>query len=99
DRAYHRPPVGGLQSALGWLSDVLWGDALGVPLLVPLLAAVGLYLTIGLRALPWRRLPHAFALLWRGRRAEAGDAGEISPFQALMTALSATVGTGNIAGV
>jgi AGCS family alanine or glycine:cation symporter len=47
--------------------------------------------------MPWRQLIHAFKLLLRGRKSE-GD-GEIPPFQALMTAMSATVGTGNIAGV
>lgn len=62
-----------------------------------LLLGVGLYLTLGLRLLPWRRIPTAFALLWAGRRG-TGD-GDITPFQALMTALSATIGTGNIAGV
>ncbi len=78
-----------------WLntaSALIWGP----PMLV-LLFGVGVYLTLGLRFLPWRRTPEAFALLWRGRR--ASGSGDITPFQALMTALSATIGTGNIAGV
>jgi AGCS family alanine or glycine:cation symporter len=58
---------------------------------------VGIYLSLGLKLMPWRQLIHAFKLLLRGRKSE-GD-GEIPPFQALMTAMSATVGTGNIAGV
>jgi len=64
-----------------------------------LLFGVGLYLTLGLRFLPWRRIPFAFLLLWRSRKSDATSEGDITPFQALMTALSATVGTGNIAGV
>jgi len=88
-----------IHSVLDSLSDILWGDTLGLPLLIPLLSLTGLYLSIGLRALPWRRIPRAFRLLWQGRTAGAGDRGEIPPFQALMTELSATIGTGNIAGV
>jgi len=81
-----------------WLnraSGLIWSEYC----LIPLLAGVGVYLTFGLRAFPWRQLGPGFMLMWRGRRrAKSGD-GEISPFQALMTALAATVGTGNIAGV
>ena len=81
-----------LSSAVTWLDDLVWG----VPMLV-LLLGVGLYLTVGLRLRTIRDLPFAFWMLWRGRVAEGK--GEISPFNALMTALSATIGTGNIAGV
>ena len=78
--------------AVEWLSGIVWG----VPMLV-LLLGVGIYLTIGLRFLTLRDLPFAFGMLWRGRAAEGK--GEITPFNALMTALAATIGTGNIAGV
>ena len=81
-----------LNAILGQASDIVWG----APMLV-LLLGVGIYLTIGLRGMPWRSLGYGFTLLWRGRTSQ-GD-GEIPPFQALMTALSATIGTGNIAGV
>ena len=74
------------------LGDFVWGPAMLV-----LLLGVGIYLTLGLRAMPWRCIGRAFSLLWQGRRSK-GE-GEITPFQALMTALSATIGTGNIAGV
>jgi AGCS family alanine or glycine:cation symporter len=77
------------------INGILWGEYV----LLPLLALVGIYLTLGLRCMPWRYIGHAFRLLWGGRRAAAADAGDITPFQALMTALSATIGTGNIAGV
>lgn len=87
-----------LNALIHWINAVLWGDLLGVPLLIPLLAFVGIYLTLRLRAMPWRYLPLAFRLLWRSRKASTAE-GDISAFQALMTALSATIGTGNIAGV
>ncbi|MEM7018201.1 MAG: sodium:alanine symporter family protein, partial [Pseudomonadota bacterium] len=74
-------------------SNFLWGPFL----LIPLLLGTGLYLTIGLGFMPMRKLGYGFQMLWKGRKKQ-GE-GEISPFNALMTALSATVGTGNIAGV
>ncbi|MGY8814958.1 MAG: alanine:cation symporter family protein, partial [Gammaproteobacteria bacterium] len=88
-----------IQKLIGIINNLLWGDLIGVPLLIPLLAFVGIYLTFGLKLLTWRKLPHAASLLWKGRKPDASDSGDISPFQALMTALSATIGTGNIAGV
>lgn len=84
-----------LEKILQLLSDVIWGEYL----LIPLLSIVGIYLTLGLRIMPWRRIGTAFKLLLAGRKAGAGESGDITPFQALMTALSATIGTGNIAGV
>ena len=81
-----------LNSVLNTLSSFIWG-----PFTLVLLLGVGIYLSLGLKLMPWRQTLHAFKLLLRGRKSE-GD-GEIPPFQALMTAMSATVGTGNIAGV
>ncbi|MAJ90877.1 MAG: sodium:alanine symporter family protein [Legionellales bacterium] len=83
------------QDNLSILSSVIWGEYL----LIPILAFVGIYLTIGLIAMPWRKLPLAVQILWQGRKKENKESGDISPFQALMTELSATVGTGNIVGV
>ena len=77
-----------LTSAVKWLSGIVWG----VPMLV-LLLGVGIFLTIGLRFRTLRNLPLALWMLWRGRAAEGK--GEITPFNALMTALAATIGTGN----
>ncbi len=82
-----------IRSVLNEISSWVWGP----PLLV-LLVGTGLYLTFLLRGLQFRRLGHALWLAFVKRR-ETGAAGDISHFQALMTALSATVGTGNIAGV
>ena len=84
-----------LQDLLDKLSGIIWSEYV----LIPLLALVGLYLTFGLKAMPWRLTAKAFSMLWQGRKPDAANEGDISPFQALMTALSATIGTGNIAGV
>jgi AGCS family alanine or glycine:cation symporter len=65
--------------------------------MLTLLLGTGIFLTIGLRGMTITRIPYAFKQLLKGRKA-SGE-GEISPFNALMTALSSTVGTGNIAGV
>jgi AGCS family alanine or glycine:cation symporter len=62
-----------------------------------LLLGTGLYLSLGLRFMTVRKIPVALRLLLQGRQGR-GD-GDISPFSALMTSLSATIGTGNIAGV
>lgn len=83
-----------VQEILDKLGGIIWGEYV----LIPLLALVGIYLTIGLKAMPLWHFPQAFKRLWQGRVAEDKD-GDISPFQALMTELSATIGTGNIAGV
>jgi AGCS family alanine or glycine:cation symporter len=81
-----------ITSGLEWLQGIVWG----VPMLA-LLLGVGLYLTIGLRFRTITNVPRAFAMLWKGRTSE-GE-GDITPFNALMTSLAATIGTGNIAGV
>lgn len=74
-------------------SSTMWG----IPL-VCLLIGGGLFLLIYSRFLPFRYLGHAFNVL-RGKYDDPDDEGEITHFQALTTALSATVGMGNIAGV
>ncbi len=74
------------------VNGVAWG-----PAMLFLLAGTGLFLTLGLKLTTILRVPAAFGLLWRGRKSD-GE-GDVSPFNALMTAMSATVGTGNIAGV
>src|SRR5690625_4021747 len=80
-----------------WI-DAINAVAWGPPMLI-LLAGTGLFLTLGLRFMPQRNIGYGFKMMWRGRRSGAGDEGDISAFNALMTALSATIGTGNIAGV
>jgi len=78
---------------LSQLSVWVWG----LPLII-LLVGTGAYLSILLRGIPFRRLPEALHLAFIRRR-DPDSPGDISHFQALMTALSATVGVGNIAGV
>ena len=69
----------------------------GLPLII-LLIGGGLYLLILSKFLPFRYIGHAIQVL-RGKYDDPNDPGQISHFQALSTALSATVGMGNIAGV
>jgi len=64
--------------------------------MLALLVGTGIFLTIRLKFLPWRNLGYAIKMVFSKRDKHAGD---ISPFQSLMTALSATIGTGNIVGV
>ncbi len=81
-----------INDILSTASSWAWGPAMLI-----LLLGTGLYLTIRLRFLPLRNLFYAFSLLWKRRNSK--EEGDISPFAALMTAMAATVGTGNIAGV
>ncbi len=73
------------------LNNFVWG-----PVMLALLVGTGIFLTVRLKFLPWRNLFYAVGMIFRQKRQHEGD---ISPFQSLMTALSATVGTGNIVGV
>jgi AGCS family alanine or glycine:cation symporter len=80
----------------GWIGDFA-GFIWGLPLLI-LLIGGGLYLLIRSKFLPFRFFGHAIQVL-RGKYDDPNDPGQISHFQALTTALSATVGMGNISGV
>ena len=82
-----------INAFIGWVNGIVWGP----PMLV-LILSVGLFLTLGLKIMTILKLPFAFKLLWKGR-IPGVEEGEITPFNALMTSLSATIGTGNIAGV
>ncbi|MBV2265330.1 MAG: alanine:cation symporter family protein [Thauera sp.] len=77
-----------------WLNGIVWG----VPMIV-LILGTGLYLQLRLGFMPIFKIPYGFRMIWKSRAPGAKAEGEITPFAALMTALSATVGTGNIAGV
>lgn len=80
-----------LNNFIIWLDDVVWG----IPLIV-LILAVGIYLTVRLGLLQIRHLPKALKYMVKN---EDGGSGEVTSFGALCTALSATIGTGNIVGV
>ena len=73
------------------VNNFVWG-----PVMLALLVGTGVFLTVRLRFLPWLNLWYAIRLIFHKKDRHAGD---ISPFQSLMTALSATIGTGNIVGV
>ncbi|MEO1309949.1 MAG: alanine/glycine:cation symporter family protein [Pseudomonadota bacterium] len=78
---------------------LVWGsDTIQYPPVLILLLGTGLFLTIRLGFMPILKMPYGFAQLFK-KRENAGEEGDVSPFGALMTALSSTIGTGNIAGV
>ena len=83
-----------LEATLGDIGSFVWGPFF----LIPLLLGTGLYLTIRLGGLQFTKLIPALTLGLIKRR-DADSEGDISQFQALTTALAATVGTGNIVGV
>lgn len=84
-----------LKTIVNAMSNFVWG-----PVMLVFLVGTGIFLTIRLNFLPWRNLGSSLKSLLskESRKTDNGD-GDISPFSALMTALAATVGTGNIVGV
>ena len=83
-----------IETIVGKVGAFAWGP----PMLI-FLVGTGFYLTIALRGLQFRKLWYSLWLALVKRKEDTDEPGDISHFQALMTALSATVGTGNIAGV
>jgi len=75
------------------INNFVWG----LPMVI-LLTFTGIFLSIGLSFMPWREFGNAIKITF-GRDSNKSDKGSIAPRKALFTALSATVGTGNIAGV
>ena len=84
-----------LEKIVAMVDDFVWG-----PYMLVLLVGTGIFLTVRLKFLPWRNLGYAIKSIFDKDKSEKSDhKGDISPFQSLMTALAATIGTGNIAGV
>jgi len=83
-----------LEKLVSDLGALAWGP----PMLI-LLVGTGIYLTILLKGLQFTTLFYSLKLIFIKKKDAHEHEGDISNFQALMTALSATVGTGNIAGV
>ena len=81
-----------INNLLGAIDDFVWG----VPLIV-LILATGIYLTIRVKCLQIYKLPRAIHYMFHSESEDLD--GEVSSFAALCTALSATIGTGNIVGV
>ena len=79
-----------ISKLLSDVNDFVWG-----PIMLAFLVGTGVFLTVRLKFLPWRNLWYAISKIFD----KSDNEGDISPFQSLMTALSATVGTGNIVGV
>ncbi len=82
-----------MNEMLKMLSNLVWG-----PAMITLLVGSGIYLTIRLKLIQFRFLGHSFKCI-SGKYDKSDEAGDISHFKALAAALSATIGTGNIAGV
>jgi alanine or glycine:cation symporter, AGCS family len=89
----HLEPVSSVERIITGFSDLAWGT----PLLVLLLGG-GLFFLLYSRMLPIRYFRHAISILL-GRYDDPDEPGQISHYQALSTALAATVGMGNITGV
>ncbi len=83
-----------MMDILSKINGFLWGT----PSLI-LLFGTGLFLTIALKGLQFRKLIYAFKLGFTNQQESSQAEGDVSNFKALMTALAATIGNGNIAGV
>lgn len=86
------------------VDDKVWGTSFEVagfpvPLLIILILFGGMYLTFRLGGMQFYRLPVALKYMFKNEKTHEGAKGEVSSFGALCTALSATIGTGNIVGV
>ena len=84
-----------MNQIIGDIDSFVWG-----PVMLCLLVGTGIYLTAYLNFRTWRNLPYAMKSVFsREARKTNRGSGDVSPFSALMTALAATIGTGNIVGV
>ncbi|MDJ0667279.1 MAG: sodium:alanine symporter family protein [Desulfobacterales bacterium] len=88
----------GLHEAFAELIGEVGAFVWGPPMLI-FLVGTGFWLTLALRGVQFRKLWYSLYLAFVKRKEDTDEPGDITHFQALMTALSATVGTGNIAGV
>ncbi|MEL0171230.1 MAG: sodium:alanine symporter family protein, partial [Synechococcus sp.] len=80
-----------MEQLISSINDPINGVVWGWPMVL-LIAFTGIVLMLGLRFMPLQRLPYGVRMLWQ--REEGQNEGDITPFQALMTSLSATIGTG-----
>ena len=87
-----------LESIINWANGIIWAWPSTMPFLVILLVGTGLFLTLRMRLIQIFRFGHAWKVV-AGWFDDPKDEGDISHFQALSSALSATIGIGNIAGV
>jgi hypothetical protein len=87
-----------INAIIDFLNKLAWGVPAQMPYMVILLVGTGIFITIYLGFPQFLRLKHAIDVT-RGKYDNPADAGDITHFQALSTALSATIGIGNISGV
>lgn len=87
-----------IESIINTLNSLVWSTPDVMPFMVLLLLGTGVFMTVRLKFIQIRQFKHAFGVI-RGVYDNPDDAGDINHFQALTSALSATVGIGNIAGV
>src|SRR5690606_4887661 len=90
--------VNGVISAVFFFDIMFWDPDVTLPLVVAWLVIAAIFLTLRMGFINVRAFRHAIQVT-RGRYTDPSEPGEVSHFQALTTALSATVGLGNIAGV
>lgn len=88
----------GIETIVNSLSNILFYKIYGFPFLVLWLVAGGVFFTVRLGFINFRLFGHAIRVV-RGKYSSGDEPGEVSHFQALVAAVSATVGLGNIAGV
>lgn len=86
------------ENAVTWLNDLVWNQPSKFPFMVALLLSYGIFITIRLGFIQLRKFKHG-VLSVMGKFDDPTAIGDVNHFQALTTALSATVGIGNIAGV
>jgi len=90
--------LGLLHTIIGTVSDLIWNFPPAAPFMVVLLLGAGIFVTFRLGLIQLRRFKHAWEVI-SGKYDDPAHEGDITHFQALSAALSATVGIGNIAGV
>ena len=87
-----------MEDIINFLNSLVWSTPSVMPVMVVLLLGTGVFMTIRLKLIQIRQFTHAWGVV-RGVYDDPDDQGDINHFQALTSALSATVGIGNIAGV
>src|SRR5690554_5093279 len=86
------------KSVVDWVNNLVWSTPEQFPLMVILLVGFGIFITFRLGFIQIRKFGHGVRSVM-GKYDDPDDEGDVNHFQALSTALSATVGIGNIAGV
>jgi len=86
------------ERVVSWLNNLVWNSPELLPLMVVILLSYGIFITLRLGFIQVRKLKHGLQVV-SGTYDDPDDTGDVNHFQALSTALSATVGIGNIAGV